>query len=62
MGLLLIAVTILNSFARNLLTLTQDWLPAWPSALILCWMLLVFGFLLFRFVIKVFVLPYEIRS
>jgi hypothetical protein len=60
--LFLIAVVILNSFAWNLLAITQAWLPAWVSSLSFYLLLLIFGFLFFRFVIKIFVLPYENKS
>jgi HEAT repeat protein len=60
--LYLIAVQILNVFATNFLVLTQTWLPAWISSLFLYLLLLVAGFFAFRFVIKIFVLPYEDKS
>ena len=60
--LYLVAVQILNFFATDFLVLTQTWLPAWISSLFLYLLLLVAGFFAFRFVIKIFVLPYENKS
>ena len=53
-----IAVTILNPVTTLFLTTTQAWLSEWISSLVLFMLLLVVGFFLFRYVIKIFVLPY----
>ena len=58
LALYLIGLTILNAFGTYFLALTQTWLPQGISYLFLYLLFLVFGFLLFRYVIKLFIVPY----
>ena len=60
--LYLIGVAILNSFGTYFLAITQTWLPEGISYLFLYSLFLVFGFLVFRYVIKIFILPYVNKS
>jgi hypothetical protein len=59
LALFILLAILLNFAITPFFALTQTWLPAWSYLLFFYLLLLYFGFLAFRWVIKLFVLPYE---
>jgi hypothetical protein len=57
--LYLVAVTILNRVTTLFFVATQPWLSERISSLVSVLLILIAGFFVFRYVIKLFVLPYE---
>jgi hypothetical protein len=60
--LYLIAVVFLNPVINILLTATQSLLPDWLTSLFIYLLYIAAGFFVFRFIVKIFVLPYINKS
>ena len=61
-ALYFLVITILNPVGTFFLAATQTVLPGWIASLFLYSLLFLVSFFVFRFVIKIFVLPFENKS